>query len=327
MCIEHGYALKSLNWRRVVAVMNTAMGHPDQYELPFDVRHTCRPILFNCPEDASPEARRTAKDALTKQLVAALKAIFADEVARIAMSAQPESDSRQTTAEAALRELASDLYRGGVPEIVTQPRLILRLAPFAAAEGRRLDPSQVAEMQLRFPPSVNERVQSEVDGRQWWSCAPPRRRQANLNPETTWLMRLVRPGYLEFQTNIGERIDDDPQILVDGRHLEATIVRTLERMAVIALGLNMSGRALVSTALGGVGDVELTRARPGGRSIRRPEIVLPTVILADLSKPLATSLHEQFDILWHTFGWTDGSPSFGGGDWAGYADKRNYDYI
>jgi len=139
-------------------------------------------------------------------------------------------------------------------------------------------------------------------------------------------MRLVRPGNLEFQTTIGRRINDDPEVLVDGRRLEATIVRTLERMAQIVIGLDLGGAALVSIMLDGVEDVELTGGRAGGRRIRRPEIILPTALIADLAAPLASSLREQFDILWQTSGWLDGSPSFGGGDWAGYADERNYDY-
>ena len=61
------------------------MGHPDQHELPFDIRHTRWPILFDCPEDAPTEVRRRARDALTKQLTAALKAIFGGEVARAAI--------------------------------------------------------------------------------------------------------------------------------------------------------------------------------------------------------------------------------------------------
>ena len=58
----------------------------------------------------------------------------------------------------------------------------------------------------------------------------------------------------------------DPQILIDGRRLEALIVRSLERMAGIAEGLGLVGPALVSITLEGVEDVELTRARPGGRA-------------------------------------------------------------
>ena len=328
MCIEHGYALKVLSWRRVIAVMNTAMGHPDQHELPFDVRHTRRPILFECLEDATAEARRLARDALTKQLTAALKAIFGDEVARAAIcdSGQTEPDSRQAVAEAALSELALDAHRGGVPEIETRPRLTLRLAPFAAAQGRRLDPRKVSTAQLQFPPSVDARIENGSDGRQWWTCAPPRRLQANLNSETTWLMRLVRPGNLEFQLTIGRRIDDNSEILVDGRRLEATIVRTLERMSRIAIALDLGGPALVSVILDGVQDMCLTGGRGGGRCIRKPEIVLPTSRIVDLAAPLASSLHEQFDILWQTFGWPNGSPSFAVGDWAGYSDGGNKGY-
>ncbi len=478
VCIEHGWALKALSWRRVVAVMNTAMGHPDEHELPFDVRHTRRPIFFSCPADADADARREAKDALTKQLVVALKAIFGDAATRaevrgtapadphphdvellaqvhrqlplglrrflhqhsfgtpfllatldpihemnadwigaayefhdpvlqasfaelrktaggfgelilerihamdsnmkmgwpktdldVARGVQPstmeairdmnaratelsaaidsfdrlardrvriatgvhanvaaaEPDPRQAEAEAALQALAFDAHRGALPEIVTPPRVTLRLAPFAASEGRRLDPGQVAEMQLRFPPSTETRVKTDSDGRQWWSCAPPRRRQENMNPETAWRMRLVRPGHLEYQATIGARIDDDPEILVDGRRLEGLIVRALERMAGIAEGLGLVGPALVSVGLEGVEDVELTRARPGGRRVRQPEVILPTVMLPNLSSPLAQALHEQFDILWQTAGWPDGSPSFGGGAWAGYEDRQNYD--
>lgn len=478
VCIEHGYALRALGWRRMVAVMNTTMGHPDQHELPFDVRHTRRPIFFDLPENADADGRRQTREALTKQFVAALKAILGDDAARIAIrSAAPaephphdiellhrvhrqlplplrqflhqhsfgspflltlldpihefnevwvsaayefhdavlqagfadvrrtaanlgelvlerihamprntkmgwpktdqdmahgvqprtqqairdmnagatelsaaidsfdrlardrvriasgvhaqatqafELDERQAAAEAALKELAFDMHRGGIPEIVEQPRLTIRLIPYAAAEGRRLDPRQVADMQLRFPPSTDALVYSGTDGRQWWSCAPPRCGRNGTNPETAWLMRLVRPGSLEYQTTIGGRIGDDPQILIDGRRLEASIVRNLERMAAIARGLDLDGPALVSVTLDGVEHVELTRARQGGRPIRRPEVILHTVMLDGLAPPLASALHEQLDILWQTAGWADGSCSFAEQGWVGYADERNY---
>jgi hypothetical protein len=477
VCIEHGWALKALTWRRVVAVMNTAMGHPDQHELPFDVRHTRRPIFFHCPEDADADARRQAKDALTKQLLVALRAVLNDDVARAglrgdraaephphdvellaqvhrqlpltlrrflhqhsfgtsfplavldpihvmnadwigapyefhdaalqasfaelrrvagefgdlileriyAMDSNPkmgwpktdldvsqglqphteqairdmnakatelstmidsfdrlardrlrvatgvhaepsrnEPDPRDAVAQTALQELALDANRGALPEIVIRPRLTLRLAPFAAAEGRRLDLRQVAEMQLRFPPSADARVKTDSDGRQWWSCAPPRRPQENMNPETTWRMRLVRPGYLEYQATVGQRIDDDPQILVDGRRLEALIVRSLERMGAIAAGLSLAGPGIITLGLDGVEDVELARARPGGRRIRQPEVILPWAAVDDVTEPIGSALHEQLDILWQTAGWTDGSPSFSEDGWAGYRDDRNY---
>ncbi|WP_315810786.1 hypothetical protein [Bradyrhizobium sp. SZCCHNR3107] len=478
VCIEHGWALKALSWRRVIAVMNTAMGHPDEYELPFDVRHTRRPILFSCPENADADTRRAAKDVLTKQLIVALKAIFGDATARAevhravpadphpndvellaqvhrqlplglrrflhqhsfgspfllatldpihemnsdwvgsayefhdpllqtsfaemrkiacdfgelilgriyAMDSNPKMgwpktdfdvahglqpgtveairamnaranelsaaidsfdrlardririatgvhaittaagpDPRQADAEAALQALMFDAHRGGCPEIVTLPRITLRLAPFAASEGRRLDSAQIAKMELGLQSPMEISIKSDSDGSQWWSCALPRRRQENMNPETTWLMRLVRPGNLEYQATIGARIDDDPEILVDGRCLEGLIVRVVEHMAGMAEELGLIGPALVSVGLEGVEDVELTRPSPGGRRIRQPQLILPTVMLPNLATPLAQSFHEQFDILWQTAGWPDGSPSFGDGVWAGYEDLQNYD--
>lgn len=62
--------------------------------------------------------------------------------------------SERETAQEALNALAVDENRGGVPVIVTRPRLILTMAPYAASEGKRLDPKDVAQVQLRFPPNV-----------------------------------------------------------------------------------------------------------------------------------------------------------------------------
>jgi hypothetical protein len=210
------------------------------------------------------------------------------------------------------------------PEIVTVPRLTLRLAPFEATEGGRLDPRRVAEAQLHFPPSRHERVKVDSDGRQWWSCAVPRPRGEAPNPETSWRMRLVRPGNLEYQVNIGHRIDDDPQILVDGRRLEAVIVRNLERMASIANSLDLGGAALVSISFDGMEDVELSGGRAGGRRLRQREVFLPVARLADMSGEVAVALREQLDILWQTAGWIEGSPSFAAEAWAGYTDEANY---
>jgi hypothetical protein len=482
--IEHGYALKGMGWRRVIAVMNTAFGHPDQHELPFDLRYARWPILFNLQADADADARRAAKDGLVRDLKAALGAILGDgavqaalrgagpaephphdvellerfhrqfplkfrqflhqhnfgnsfllakldplhemnedwvgaayefhdpavqaafsEVRRLAskfgdlvleriyamrgdlrmgwpktdrdeeIGIQPGTEdaikrlntlagelssvidvfertardhiriatgvhaaalqaeaeqgaaerASRDAAEAAMNELAFDAHRGALPEIVTRPRVTLRLAPFAAAEGKRLDPRRMAEVQLHFPPNVDVRVKTDNDARQWWSCAPPRRPASNLNPETTWRMRLVRPGYVEYQATVGARIDNDPQILVDGRHLEALIVRTLERMGQIALALDLGGPALVSFSLDGIEDVELSQGRAGGRRIRQSELLFPAATVGDLSDSIAPAIHEQLDMLWQSAGWPNGSPSFGSGEWAGYADQRRYE--
>ena len=326
VCIEHGYALKSLGWRRVLAVMNTSQGDPNSHELPFDIRHTRRPMLYSCMVDADRETRESAKEDLTRQLIIALKAVFSDEAVRVDLSgmAVKELDPRLAVAEKALTELSYDANRGGVPQIVTRPRLILRLVPFAASLDHRLDPRMVCEVLELFHPLLNESVEADCDGKQWWRCAKPRYRRPEPNPETSWLVRFVRPGYFEFQSNIGQRIDDDKDILVDGLELESTVVDNLEIMAASATKLGLGGSALVSLALEGVEDVRLIRGHSEVRKrIRQPDIVPPAVRLIDLSSPFANSLRDQLDMLWQASGWPEGSPSFEEGNWNGYSNRHS----
>jgi hypothetical protein len=465
--IEHGWALKSLTWRRVISVMNTAMGHLEQQALPFDLGHFRRPILYACPADADLAARKIAKDGLVRQLKIVLKAILDDNIVQAEMrppaptephphdlellrtvraqfptalrrflaqhdfgadfprakldpihaacedwigaefefhdndlqrpfeammaagrdfreivlarlhasrrnaniatvktdievegtreviaktvqdlngragkfieaidafdriardrirtavahtSPDVEHDAREDVAMAALQELAFDMSRGAFPEIVPIPRLSLRLVPLAAAEGRRLDPRAATAIQAMFPADARERVKTDSDRRQWWACAVPTRRP-NLNPETAWRMRLVRPGNFEFQVNIGSRIGDDPEISVDGMALEAQIITTLDRMTAMARELGFDGPALISVVLDGLEDVAIPPPQARTRRLNEREIVFPLVRLHDLAVPVAPDLREGLDMLWQAAGCATGSPSFEGDEWQGY---------
>jgi len=90
--LEHGYALKSRGWRSLIAVMNTAMGHPDEHALPFDLRHYRRPILYHCPPDAVDDERRAARTGLQRALEAALRGVLADEVLRAGRVPPPPAE-------------------------------------------------------------------------------------------------------------------------------------------------------------------------------------------------------------------------------------------
>ena len=456
--LEHGWALKSRGWARMIGVMNTAMGHPDEHPLPFDLTHFKRPILFHCPPDATDEDRQAARLGLQKDLESALRLILDDEVLRAAQPpeqphphdvellqrfrtqiperlrqflrehnfgepyprkaldplddiaatwagaefdfedqvlqeaatalraansslmelvyerthvmdrnpnmawpktdydvkhgtqqgtldairelnarsttlieaidafekvgrsririaapapAAPQVDPRWEAARQAVGELVADRMRGGLPEIVAVPSMILRLVPLAAMDRPSLDPKVVLSAALRFPPDMQVKVQSDSDERQWWSFGLPLIRTDN-NPETRWRTRFVRPGVIEYEATIGGRVDDaDEQILVDGRALEGSIVANLERLAGVLAAIGLSGPGLVSIAFRGVEDVELTRPRGGGRTIRKPELFLPELQVDDLSVAMQPQLRDQFNILWQASGWADGSPSFG----------------
>jgi hypothetical protein len=235
----------------------------------------------------------------------------------------PDPETQEARLASALEGLAADRNRGGLPEIVSRPSVTLRLAPIAALDGVRLDPRAVGAAQLRFPPSADVRVETGADIRQWWSVGLPKS-NTQPNRETPWRMRLVRPGLLEYEAMIGARIDDDPDIGVEGCKLEALIVRNLDRMAAILIDLGLGGPALASINLEGVEDVTLTRPRGGGRRIRQPQVSLPPIRIGDLGKPLGGELQDTLDMIWLSSGWTDGSPSYQDGPWTGYGDTAPY---
>ncbi len=466
--LEHGWALRSLSWRRVFSVMNVARGHPDDHPLPFDLQHFKRPVFYDCPDDADEDTRRAAREGLTRQFVSALRAILDDEVLRaervpvapaephphdidllvrvqrqlpvglqrflqqqsfgspfrrdtldpihemnedwvgarfefhdavlqasfaelqrlsrefgnligahthvmdqnVALawpktdldvaegmqpstlaaiaamnakaselsaavdvfertardrirvapatgSAMPNVDPREEQARTMLAELGQDRNVGQLPGIVSRPSVTLRVIPLTAMERRRLDPQHVARAQLRFPPNEQVRVRSDSDGRQWWSSGLLHD-VGMPNGETRWRTRLVRPGAIEYEATIGIRMDDDPEIVIDGRKLEADIIAGFERLGAALAELDLGGQALVEISFDGIEDVILSRPRGGGHKIGRPQIGLPVTLVDDLTNRPADALHEQFDILWQTSGWADGSPSFGGGSWDDY---------
>lgn len=240
-------------------------------------------------------------------------------VAAVAVAAPPAAAADPwEAAKVLLERLANDGVTGRVPGIVSKPSVTIRLVPAVVAERPRLVPIRVAKAQMRFVPDVHARVVTDADGDQWWSAEVPRD-VGKPNGESRWRTRFVRPGAIEYEATIGSRIDDDPQITVDGRDLERRIVASVERLAACLAEVGLSGPALLAIGFEGVEDVELTRARGGGRPIRRPGFSLPVIELSDPLAQPGNQLNEAFDILWQTSGWGDGSPSFGRDIWDGYA--------
>jgi len=146
-----------------------------------------------------------------------------------------------------------------------------------------------------------------------------------MRPETSWCLRLVKPGNLEYQASLGDPPTEDGRLEVDGRNLEARIIRMLEHMAALAVELGFEGPALASVALEGTERLALTMSRPNGRHIRERDIVFPWIELCNLAAPMAGALQDGLDSVWQASGWRNGSPSFGRGEWDGYSDRRNYD--
>ncbi len=78
--IEYGWALKSLGTSRIVTVMNTFYGNPENDPLPFDMRHLRRPITYCISGEESPEEKATEKDRLKGLLTKKLRDILVQEI-------------------------------------------------------------------------------------------------------------------------------------------------------------------------------------------------------------------------------------------------------
>lgn len=69
--IEYGYALRACGDERIIPVFNTAFG--DWQELPFDMKHKRRPILFSASEELDEADRRKVRGELAKDIESALR--------------------------------------------------------------------------------------------------------------------------------------------------------------------------------------------------------------------------------------------------------------
>lgn len=89
--IEYGWALKSLQNKSIVAVMNEAHGDPKS--LPFDLAQLRFPIGYNAPDNAPEEIIREEREKLAKRLQSAIKAVLENDIARSPKPKEPPAFS------------------------------------------------------------------------------------------------------------------------------------------------------------------------------------------------------------------------------------------
>lgn len=74
--IEYGWALRSLTGDRIVSVMNTAFGDPEEHKLPFDLQHLRWPIRYKISGNENAEDRKKEKQRFKSALLKELKAVL-----------------------------------------------------------------------------------------------------------------------------------------------------------------------------------------------------------------------------------------------------------
>ncbi len=75
--IEYGWALKSLQHRRVITVMNEAYGEATRESLPFDLSHMRFPIRFTLADTADAAEKKRVKAQLVGAFKTAIRASLA----------------------------------------------------------------------------------------------------------------------------------------------------------------------------------------------------------------------------------------------------------
>jgi len=318
---EYGYARRAKGNERILLLMNTAFGPPE--DLPFDLRHLRHPTRYEVPPDLADPERRRARDALGHRLEGYLRAMIDPVLAERSTTAA--QDPRLDTARAMVADLAARTTRGERPAVVSLPRLTVRLAPFAAIDGCPLDHDDIVARRPQFVPAGFPNNQWEPHSTaDSWGCHGPLRRVGDRpNRECLWSTRLVRPGLFELVVTVGERVDDDPSIAVDGRRLEARILDATTRLAGLALDCDLDGPMLLHAGLEGLDDVELLATR-SSRFLKRPALMLGEVVLSNAAAMQPFALNEMFDRLWLDAGFDAVSPSFQNGIWQGDAAPHLY---
>lgn len=298
---EYGYARRAKGDPRMLLVMNTAFGAPK--DLPFDLTYLRHATGYEAPSDIVNDARRKARSKLAQELAHHIAAII-DRAPR-----DPEPDTLPAATERLMALANSTNIGNPASAVVMGPKLALHVVPIAAPrDGRRVRTEFVAKARPFFRPTDNAPAQDEANTFEWWAHDPPRLLKPYSNPVARWMTRLFPDGALEATWTIGERQDDDPEILVDGCELERNIAAMTGRLLAARTALGLTEPVLVHVTLFGAEDLILSGAGANTRKIHNPALGIGHVQIGGVSDDLDHALKSLFDHLWLASGVESGSP-------------------
>jgi hypothetical protein len=259
---------------------------------------------------------------LASDLETAIKLVVKHAIADKPLS-EAEAAKAAAAAKAAIAELSNATEFGQKPAIISQPKVILHLAPFAAFTGGELNTRDVSAVISTLKPSDLPARPPGLNENEWWISGQGSVIPGRPNPENTWYSRVIQPGVFEVALNLGQLIDDDPRILIDGYKVEAAMAEMIDKCSQASVSLGLTGPGLVSAMVIGAQDVDVTMGRSSGR-IRKPTVGLGQVVVPNFGERLADHLQPIFDRLWMAAGLANGSQSYQDGGWAGYTGARCY---
>lgn len=130
--IEYGYAIKSVNYSRIIAVMNTAFGEPTEGNMPFNLRHHRFPIQYKLREDNKEDGLTRVKQLLiadfTKAIVDIIGAGLLDDSQGKTLSVE-ETQPTTNPSTFLQPEEKVGFYEDRPLYIPEGPRMFLRIIP------------------------------------------------------------------------------------------------------------------------------------------------------------------------------------------------------
>lgn len=301
---EYGYARRAKGDPRMLLVMNTAFGAPD--DLPFDLNYLRHAVGYEAPVGVSKDARRKARGKLALLLANHIATII-DRVPR-----EADADALAAATERIFHLANYSNIGNPASAVVMGPKLALHVVPIAApTDQRRVRTELVANARPFFWPADDAPANNEANTFEWWAHDTPRLLTPYTNPVARWMTRLFPDGSLEATWTIGERQDADPEILVNGCALELQITTMTERLVGARAALGLVESVLIHAALLGAEDVMLTGTRARTRKIGNAALGLGQTVRIDPTAPIRPALRPLFDQLWLAVGVETGSPCEG----------------
>lgn len=156
--IEHGVAIEALDDDRIISVMNTAFGSPEEFELPFDLRHVRWPIRYHLAVDADKATVQKVQRDLARRLAGAISSTLGALPAPTAAPSPPFARAPQAPGQASFREHS----------LSTLGRIWSQLPLVGGATDKKVLLSNGPAVWVRLMPgSASDKVWSPADLRRW----------------------------------------------------------------------------------------------------------------------------------------------------------------
>jgi hypothetical protein len=309
--IELGYAMKTVGSERIICVMNTAFGPPD--ELPFDLRH--RPPVQYCLRPGD-EGLALAKKDLAEELKTAIRAITASGALGKDGGASGIIERGLTRARQEMAEFEQRVKSGKFQ----------RMSPSLSVLAMSLIPAKPLERHLDFSAMGGVVRQHTVVGN--WEFGGDAMTSAQLRYDNTPKVacEITNQGTVHIADSVrfwihldnrgdNEELRQGVKAVISSVDFEGEIINVLlsfgilmDKVAVplpwvVSLGaLNVRGFKLVAVT-------HYPHVPPlGGRILAKDDVILPSIVIDNRDqisgiRPLAITMRPAFDYFWREFGY------------------------